>query len=52
MGMVVSKERKSGHLSAVLKQGAASKRARLSPYGQSLFDSCFKKWTVTNLEEN
>lgn len=44
VGFVVSKYRKYGHLTSVVNQRDSSKNARLSKYGQSLFNSCFKNW--------
>ncbi len=44
VGFVVSKRRKYGDLTTVVQQTAAAKHSRLSKYGQSLFDACFKGW--------
>lgn len=41
---VFSKGRKLHDLTKVLEQEEKSKKAKLSMYGQSLFDSCFKNW--------
>lgn len=43
-GFVFSRGRKHSDLLKVLEQEEDSKKARLSKYGQSLFDSCFKHW--------
>lgn len=41
---VVSKNRKYGSVNQVIRQIKSAERAKLSPYAQSLFDSCFKGW--------
>ncbi len=44
VGFVVSRDRKHGHLTAVINQREASNNSKLSKYAQSLFNSCFKNW--------
>lgn len=44
VGFVFSRGRKHADLLAVLQQEKESGKARLSGYGQSLFDSCFRNW--------
>lgn len=41
---VFSRGRKHADLLTVLDQEEKSKKARLSKYGQSLYDSCFRNW--------
>lgn len=41
---VVSKYRRKGDYEKVMAQEAMAAHAKLSSYGQSLFDSCFKGW--------
>lgn len=41
---VFSRGRKHADLLLVLDQEEKAKKARLSKYGQSLFDSCFRNW--------
>lgn len=43
-GFVFSRGRKHADLLAVMDQEEKSKKARLSKYGQSLYDSCFRNW--------
>lgn len=42
--LVVSGYRKRSDVMAVKTQAEQSERAELSPYGQHLFESCFKHW--------
>lgn len=44
IAFVVSTLRKRGDLKIVRKQIELSSTAKLSRYGQSLLDSCFKNW--------
>ena len=44
VGLVVSRTRPFEDVRQIVEHEEDCKKARLSRYGQSLFDSCFKNW--------